>query len=80
MTSRVAERESMSTAVRAISREEVSPAESLFLLIVDADRWAMDLSREVAASMGFKVYTAENTHAALRQMEAHSPCAAFHFT
>ena len=69
MASRVAERESMSTAVRAIPREEVSPAESLFLLIVDADRWARDLSREVAASMGFKVYTAENTRAALRQME-----------
>jgi DNA-binding NtrC family response regulator len=69
MASRVAERESMSTAVRAIPREEVSPAESLFLLTVDADRWARDLSREVAASMGFKVYTADNTRAALRQME-----------
>ena len=69
MASRVAERESMSTAVRAIPREEISPAESLFLLIVDADRWARDLSREVAGSMGFKVYTADNTRAALRQME-----------
>ena len=69
MASRVAERETMSTAVRAIPRENVSPAESLFLLIVDADRWARDLSREVAAAMGFKVYTAENTRAALRQME-----------
>jgi two-component system response regulator HydG len=59
----------MSTAVRAISREESSPAESLFLLIVDADRWVRDLSKEVAAGMGFKVYTAENTRAALRQME-----------
>ncbi|MCU1333668.1 MAG: two component, sigma54 specific, transcriptional regulator, Fis family [Candidatus Angelobacter sp.] len=59
----------MSTAVRAISRDEASPAESLFLLIVDADRWVRDLSREVAAGMGFKVYTAENTRAALRQME-----------
>src|SRR6476619_4206566 len=59
----------MSTAVRAISREEASPADSLFLLIVDADRWVRDLSREVAAGMGFKVYTAENTRAALRQME-----------
>jgi DNA-binding NtrC family response regulator len=69
MASRVAERESMSTAVRAIPREEVSPAESLFLLIVDADRWSRDLSREVAASVGFKVHTADNTRAALRQME-----------
>jgi DNA-binding NtrC family response regulator len=69
MASRVAERESMSTAVRAIPREEVSPAESLFLLIVDADRWARDLSKEVAASMGFKVYTADDTRTALRQME-----------
>jgi len=59
----------MSTAVRAISREESSPAESLFLLIVDADRWVRDLSKEVAGGMGFKVYTAENTRAALRQME-----------
>jgi len=60
----------MSTAVRAIPREEISsPAESLFLLIVDADRWARDLSREVASNMGFKVYTADNTRAALRQME-----------
>jgi DNA-binding NtrC family response regulator len=69
MASRVAERESMSTAARAIPSEEISPAESLFLLIVDADRWARDLSREVAGSMGFKVYTADNTRAALRQME-----------
>src|ERR1051326_2672299 len=68
MASRVAERESMSSAVRAI-REEISPAESLFLLIVDADRWARDLSRDVAGRMGFKVYTADNTRAALRQME-----------
>ncbi|HZE81151.1 MAG TPA: sigma-54 dependent transcriptional regulator [Candidatus Polarisedimenticolia bacterium] len=59
----------MSTAVRAISREESSPAESLFLLIVDADRWVRDLSKEVAGGMGFKVYTAESTRAALRQME-----------
>jgi DNA-binding NtrC family response regulator len=59
----------MSTAVRAITREESSPAESLFLLIVDADRWVRDLSKEVAGGMGFKVYTAENTRAALRQME-----------
>src|SRR5258707_6236284 len=69
MASRVAERDSMSTAVRAISREESSPAESLFLLIVDSDRWVRDLSKEVAGGMGFKVYTAENTPAALRQME-----------
>lgn len=69
MASRIAERESMSSAVRAISHEEISPAESLFLLVVDADRWARDLSREVAGSMGFKVYTADNTRAALRQME-----------
>jgi DNA-binding NtrC family response regulator len=69
MASRVAERESMSTAVRAIPREEISPAESLFLLIVDADRWARDLSRKIAGAMGFKVYTADNTRAALRQME-----------
>ena len=69
MASRVAERESMSTAVRAIPREESSPAESLFLLVVDADRWARDLSREVGAGMGFKVYTADNPRAALRQME-----------
>ena len=69
MASRVAERESMSTAVRAIPREEISPAESLFLLVVDPDRWARDLSREVGAGMGFKVFTADNTRAALRQME-----------
>jgi DNA-binding NtrC family response regulator len=69
MASRVAERVSMSTAVRAISREEASPADSLFLLIVDADRWVRELSKEVAGGMGFKVYTAESTRAALRQME-----------
>lgn len=69
MASRVAEREPMSSAVRAIPREEIPPAESLFLLVVDADRWARDLSREVASNMGFKVYTAESTRAALRQME-----------
>src|SRR4029077_10186358 len=59
----------MSTAVRVISQAEVSPAESLFLLIVDGDRLVRDLCKEVAGGMGFKVYTAENTHAALRQME-----------
>src|SRR5579864_1346584 len=58
-----------STALRAVSREVVSPAESLFLLVVDGERWVRDLCKEVAGSMGFKVYTAENTQAALRQME-----------
>src|SRR5690242_11870014 len=70
MASGVTEREAMSsTAVRVIPRMEVSPAESLFLLIVDGDRTVRDLSQEVASHMGFKVYTAENTRAALRQME-----------
>jgi DNA-binding NtrC family response regulator len=59
----------MSTAVRAVSRAEAFPAESLFLLIVDADSWVRDLSREVAGGIGFKVFTAENSRAALRQME-----------
>jgi DNA-binding NtrC family response regulator len=59
----------MSTAVRVISQAEVSPAESLFLLIVDGDRLVRDVCKEVAGSMGFKVYTAESTRAALRQME-----------
>ncbi len=58
-----------STALRAISREEASPAESLFLLVVDGERLVRDLCKEVAGTMGFKVYTAENTRAALRQME-----------
>src|SRR5436305_1123355 len=59
----------MSSAVRAIRQNEASPAESLFLLVVDGDRWVRDLCKEVAANMGFKVYTAENSRAALRQME-----------
>ena len=58
-----------SSAVRAISHEETSPAESLFLLVVDGERWVRDLCKEVAGGMGFKVYTAETTRAALRQME-----------
>jgi DNA-binding NtrC family response regulator len=58
-----------SIALRAISQEEASRAESLFLLIVDGERWVRDLCRDVAGSMGFKVYTAENPRAALRQME-----------
>jgi two-component system response regulator HydG len=58
-----------STALRAISREDVSPAESLFLLVVDGERWVRDLCKDVAGGMGFKVYTAENSRAALRQME-----------
>jgi DNA-binding NtrC family response regulator len=57
-----------SIAVRA-SREDASPAESLFLLVVDGERWVRDLCKEVAGGMGFKVYTADNTRAALRQME-----------
>src|ERR1700727_2006506 len=58
-----------STALRAISREDVSPAESLFLLVVDGERWVRDLCKDIAGGMGFKVYTAENSRAALRQME-----------
>jgi DNA-binding NtrC family response regulator len=69
MASREAEREFMSTAVRAVSPAEAFPAESLFLLVVDADRWVRDLSREVAGGIGFRVFTAENSGAALRQME-----------
>jgi DNA-binding NtrC family response regulator len=69
MASRLVEREPMSTAVRAISRAEVSPAESLFLLIVDADRWVRDLSNEVAGALGFKVYSSENARSALRQIQ-----------
>jgi DNA-binding NtrC family response regulator len=70
MASRIAEREFMSSnAVRAFSQEEPSPAESLFLLIVDGERWVRDLCKEVAGSMGFKVYTADDTRSALRQME-----------
>ncbi|HLY91927.1 MAG TPA: response regulator, partial [Candidatus Angelobacter sp.] len=58
-----------SPAVRAISQAEGSPAESLFLLIVDADRVTRDVCKEVASGMGFKVYTAESTRVALRQMD-----------
>ena len=59
-----------SIPARAFSQEEQSyPAESLFLLIVDQDRWVRDLCKQVAGVMGFKVYAAENTRAALRQME-----------
>ena len=60
----------MSSAVRVIPQQNgTAPAESLFLLVVDGDRWVRDLCREVAGSMGFKVYAAENSRAALRQME-----------
>jgi len=58
-----------SSALRAISQEEPTPAESLFLLVVDGERWVRDLCKEVAGSVGFKVYTAENARGALRQME-----------
>ncbi|HZU29555.1 MAG TPA: sigma-54 dependent transcriptional regulator [Candidatus Angelobacter sp.] len=58
-----------SNAVRAITQTTAFPAESLFLLIVDGENWVRELSRQVASSMGFKVYTAEDTRAALRQME-----------
>jgi DNA-binding NtrC family response regulator len=59
-----------SIPVRVISQEESAPAQSLFLLIVDGDRWVRDLSREVAGSLGFKVHIADNIHLALRHMEA----------
>lgn len=58
-----------SSAVRVTAREEGSPAESLFLLIVDGDRFIRDLCSQVAGQMGFKVHAADNTHAALRQIE-----------
>ena len=63
------EREAMSTAVRAVSHLDDSPAESLFLLIVESDRATKDLCREVASQVGFKVHVAESTRLALRQME-----------
>jgi DNA-binding NtrC family response regulator len=59
-----------SIPVRAISQEETAPARSLFLLIVDGDRWVRDLSREVAGGLGFKVHIADNAHVALRHMES----------
>src|SRR5690242_6840311 len=69
-SSGLAEREDMSSsAVQAVSPVEGTPAESLFLLIVDADRSTRDLCKEVASGMGFKVYTADNTRVALRQMD-----------
>ncbi|HZD93754.1 MAG TPA: sigma 54-interacting transcriptional regulator, partial [Candidatus Sulfotelmatobacter sp.] len=58
-----------SPAVRVMPHEEGSPAESLFLLIVDSDRSVRDLCKEVAAQIGFKVYTADSTRLALRQIE-----------
>ena len=60
-----------STAARIMpqQREDVAPAESLFLLIVDGDRAIRDLCKDVAGSMGFKVYTSDSPRAALRQME-----------
>jgi DNA-binding NtrC family response regulator len=58
-----------SIAVRAISQGEAFPAESLFLLVVDGERCVRDLCKEIAGGMGFKVYTADNTRAALHQME-----------
>ncbi len=59
----------MSSAVRLYSHEEGSPAESLFLLIVDGDRSIRDLCTQIAGQMGFKVYAADNTRSALRQIE-----------
>ncbi len=58
-----------SSAVRVAAREEGSPAESLFLLVVDGDRFVRDLCSQVAGQMGFKVHAADNTRAALRQIE-----------
>ena len=57
-----------SIPVRAIS-QEVSPTESLFLLIIDQDRSVRDLCKQVAGFAGFKVFAAENARMALRQME-----------
>lgn len=47
------------------------PSDNLSILIKDKDRWARDLCKEVARSMEFEVYTADNSRAALRQMEKH---------
>src|SRR5205807_1119191 len=48
------------------------PAHYLSLLVVDDERWIRDSCKEVAESMRFKVFTAENAAAAIRQLETHS--------
>src|SRR5689334_22812994 len=59
-----------STAARVIPQQEVvAPAESLFLLVVDGDRTVREACKDIAGSMGFKVYVADTPQAALRQME-----------
>jgi len=59
-----------STAARVIPPQEVvAPAESLFLLVVDGDRTVREACKDIAGSMGFKVYVADTPQAALRQME-----------
>lgn len=59
----------MALSAVQVSHEVGSPAESLFLLIVDGDRSIRDLCTQVAGQMGFKVYAADNMRSAIQRIE-----------
>src|SRR5215471_15423722 len=63
----------MSTDMRGTPEEGTNPAAHyLSLLIVDDERWIRESCKEVAESMGFKVFSADSASAAERQLEGHS--------
>lgn len=63
----------MSTVTPGMPDEGTTPlSHYLSLLIVDDERWIRESCKEVAESLGFKVFMAESAGAAERQLESHS--------
>ncbi len=62
----------MSTLVPQISEDSSLTARSLSLLIVADDRFVRNACQDIAQNMGFRVYTAESTEAAIQRMKDHA--------
>ena len=62
----------MAVSPQLVTDDGAYPSHYLSLLIVDDDRSVRDSCKEVAESMGFKVFAADNAISAVRQLETHS--------
>ncbi|HEY6347997.1 MAG TPA: sigma-54 dependent transcriptional regulator [Candidatus Angelobacter sp.] len=63
----------MSTSTQEMPQDGApQPPHYLSLLVVDDERWIRESCKEVAEEMGFKVFNADRSNVAIRQMESHS--------